>query len=233
MNPPINSLQLLQIFQLTDSFFPLGAFSYSDGLESAVDQKKVSNGKSLEEWIVTWIHQSFLLCEGRALFLGMEAWQRQEWPRLQELDQELTAIKPSLAIRNSSTSLGKRLLHSCIPLYPNQGLEELMVKIEKGDLNGNASIMYSVLFSIIKLPPQEALLCFAYTRLSGMISSALRLISMGQQEGQQILTRQLMEIPSIVEIILQKKDEKLSSFSPVVDICQMNHRYLYTRLFRS
>lgn len=229
----INSLQWLQSLQLTDSFFPLGAFSYSDGLEAAVDQKIVVNGKSLEEWIRNWIDQCFFHCDGRALLLARNSWEAKDWDRFQQIDQELTAIKPSLTIRNSSTSLGKRLLHSCIPLYPNQGLEEVMKKIEKGVLNGNAPLIYSVLFSIMGLADRESLLCYAYTRLSGMISAALRLISMGQQEGQQILTRQLNTIPSVVEEILQPGEEQISSFSPVVDLCQMNHRYLYTRLFRS
>ena len=56
---------------------------------------------------------------------------------------------------------------------------------------------------------------------------------MGQQQGQLLLTKNLNRLPEVIERILQMKDEPLRSFNPLLDIDQMNHQYLYSRLFRS
>ena len=66
-----------------------------------------------------------------------------------------------------------------------------------------------------------------------MVSAGLRLISIGQQQGQALLTRSIERLPAAVDRILQMEGEPLRSFSPMMDIQQMNHRYVYSRLFRS
>ncbi len=229
----LTPLQLLKTLQLTDSFFPVGAFSYSEGLEAAVDQGWVRNGATLETWMNAWLEQGFVSLEGLALCQLMEAWQSEDWKAFQRFDIELTAMKPAAATRQSSTTLGKRLLRSCLPLYPHQGLEKILEDIESETLHGNALTVYAALFSVLELSPSASLSSIGYTRLTSMISAALRLIAMGQQEGQTILTRQLQKLPEAIEQVLQEPTRPWTSFVPMMDIAQMNHRYLYTRLFRS
>src|SRR5205823_8399841 len=83
------------------------------------------------------------------------------------------------------------------------------------------------------LEEREAALAFGYNRLTGIVSAGLRLISMGQQEGQRLLTKALDRLPDAVDRILGTKDEPLRSFNPLLDIEQMNHQHIYSRLFRS
>lgn len=227
------SLRWLQSLQLCDSFFPVGAFSYSDGLEAAVDKGLVPDGLTLGQWMDTWIETNFCSFEGLALIQVRCAWEEKNWEQIQKIDEELTIMKSSSASRESSHSVGKRLIRSCLPLYPNQGLEEVQEKIKTGFLRGNLVTVYSIIFSILQLEEEEALQCYAYTRLTGMISAALRLMSVGQQEGQGILHQKLKKIPQMIQEILENRNQALTTFAPVVDISQMNHRFLYTRLFRS
>jgi urease accessory protein len=77
------------------------------------------------------------------------------------------------------------------------------------------------------------LLAFGYNRLAGIVSAGLRLISMGQQQGQALLTKTLDRLPAAADRIVKTIDEPLRSFSPLVDIQQMNHQYVYSKLFRS
>ncbi len=66
-----------------------------------------------------------------------------------------------------------------------------------------------------------------------MISAALRLMAIGQQQAQAALGRALDDVPEAVQQILDSRDARLTSFSPLLEIQQMNHQYLYTKLFRS
>jgi len=99
--------------------------------------------------------------------------------------------------------------------------------------HGNAASAYALVFFHRGIPEREAALAFGYNRLAGMVSAGLRLISMGQQQGQALLTRSIDRLPSAVDRILVSSSEPLRSFSPMLDIQQMNHRYVYSRLFRS
>jgi urease accessory protein UreF len=80
---------------------------------------------------------------------------------------------------------------------------------------------------------RDALLAFAYSRLAGLMSAAQRLTALGQREAQQILRRRLEEAPERCEEILRTIANPISCFAPRFDIRQMNHRYVYSRLFRS
>ena len=82
-----------------DSFFPVGAFAYSDGLETAATAGHVSDAETLKQWMDHFIESVFVPCEGLALVKSIEALQASDHEILRELDIELTAIRPASAAR--------------------------------------------------------------------------------------------------------------------------------------
>ncbi|MBF0351942.1 MAG: hypothetical protein HQM11_12990 [SAR324 cluster bacterium] len=223
----------LNALQICDSFFPVGAFAYSDGLETAIAHQWVRDRQTLNQWMESWCGHTFRFCEGPALLGVMTAWHQKNWNTLSGIDHELTALKPSSEARESSHTLGKRLLKTSLPLYPDSDLEQLHEKILQGQLKGNSITVYAVLLSVAGLNGEAALLSYGYIRLTGMISAALRLMSFGQQEGQAVLNARLKDLARITRLIPDSEAPLLLNFSPVVDIAQMNHPFLYSRLFRS
>ena len=212
-----------------DSFFPVGAFAYSDGLETAAAEGHVRDAASLQDWMDHFIDAVFVPCEGLALVNAMRALRDSDLEALRELDAELTAIRPALAVRAASTGVGKRLLSAYAAICRDETFESLARSLGQA----NAATAYAVVFFHRGIPAREAALAFGYNRLAGMVSAGLRLISMGQQQGQTLLTRGIERLPAAVDRILQMEGEPLRSFSPMMDIQQMNHRYVYSRLFRS
>ena len=225
----MQSIQLLQTLQLMDSFFPVGAFAYSDGLETAAAAGHVADAETLQQWMDHFIDAVFVPCEGLALVKAMAALQASDHEALRELDIELTAIRPARAVRAASTGVGKRLLAAYASICRDDKFDALCRLLP----HGNAAIAYGLVFFHRGIPPSEAVLAFGYNRLAGIVSAGLRLISIGQQQGQALLTRGIERLPSAVDRILAMKKEPLRSFSPLLDIQQMNHRYVYSRLFRS
>ena len=99
--------------------------------------------------------------------------------------------------------------------------------------HGNAPLAYALVFFHRGIAEHEAALAFGYNRLAGMVSAGLRLISIGHQQGQQLLSQTIERLPAAVDRIMEMVDEPVRSFNPRLDIQQMNHQYVYSRLFRS
>ena len=222
-------LAFIHGLQLTDSFFPVGAFAYSDGLETAAAGGEVHDAASLCEWMNHFVEGVFIPCEGLALVKGMRALKAGESDVLARLDEELTALRPAAAIRAASTSLGKRLLS----LYSSICGDEQFPEVAGLLPHGNAPLAYALVFFHRGIAEHEAALAFGYNRLAGMVSAGLRLISIGHQQGQQLLSQTIERLPAAVDRIMEMVDEPVRSFNPRLDIQQMNHQYVYSRLFRS
>jgi urease accessory protein len=221
-------LAFIHGLQLTDSFFPVGAFAYSDGLETAAAGGEVHDAASLCEWMNHFVEGVFIPCEGLALVKGMRALKSRESGVLAQLDEELTALRPAAEIRVASISLGKRLLS----LYSSICGDGQFPDAELLP-HGNAPLAYALVFFHRGIAEHEAALAFGYNRLAGMVSAGLRLISIGHQQGQQLLSQTIERLPAAVDRIMEMVDEPVRSFNPRLDIQQMNHQYVYSRLFRS
>jgi urease accessory protein len=221
----MDALPFLHGLQLSDSAFPVGAFAYSDGLETAANNGLVRDPASLAAWMDHFIEAVFVPCEGLALAKCMRALQAGDLEMLHLIDEELTAIRPSNEVRFSSIGIGKRLLSLYAAISDGVRLPQLP--------QGNAAAAYALVFFDRRISERDAVLAFGYNRLAGIVSAGLRLISVGHQQGQVLLTKAIDRLPSAADRILENLDQPLRAFNPILDIQQMNHQYVYSRLFRS
>ena len=225
----MESRAFIRALQLTDSFFPVGAFAYSDGLETAAASGQVHDAASLREWMDHFIDAVLVPAEGLAVVKCMEALREGDFGELHRVDCELSAIRPASAVRRASVLIGKRLLS----VYESLTDDPTLHSIAAGLPESNAATAYAIVFSHLGLTPREAVMAFGYNRLAGIVSSALRLISIGQNQGQALLTKALDRLTDAADRIVENSGEPLRSFGPLMDIQQMNHQYVYSRLFRS
>ena len=225
----MESQAFIRALQLTDSFFPVGAFAYSDGLETAATSGHVHDADTLGIWMDHFIDAVLVPTEGLAVVKCMEAVRAGDLKRLNRVDAELTAIRPASAVRRASVLVGKRLLS----LYASLTDDASFRAAADGLPESNAAAAYAIVFAHLGLTPREAVMAFAYNRLAGIVSAGLRLISIGQNQGQVLLTSALNRLAGTADRIVENSDAPLRSFSPYMDIQQMNHQYVYSRLFRS
>ena len=222
-------IPFVKALQLTDSFFPVGAFAYSDGLESAANDGRVHDIATLGTWMNHFLNWVFIPCDGLAVAKCMIAVKNGDVDELRHLDEEMMAIKPSRSVRTASVGIGKRMLS----MFAATIREDDFTERARALPYGNAAVAYALVYFHVGLGPREAVLAYGYNRLAGIVSAALRLISIGQQQGQELLTQSSNRLPAAADFILQTVDEPLRSFSPLMDVAQMNHQYVYSRLFRS
>src|SRR5262249_9604785 len=142
-------VQLIRVLQFTDSFFPVGAFAYSDGLETAAASGNVRDAVSLGQWMEQFIECVFVPCEGLALMKCMVALRAHALETVYRLDEELTAIRPAAAVRSASTNVGKRVL-AIYDLIQGSGSPSIMLP------HGNAAVAYGVVFFHCGLSERDA-----------------------------------------------------------------------------
>ena len=116
----MESLSFVHTLQVIDSFFPVGAFAYSDGLETAAAAGLVHDADSLGEWMEHFLQSVFVPSEGLALVKCMLALRARDIHKVRCIDEELTAIRPAREVRAASAGVGKRLLSLYAAIYGDE-----------------------------------------------------------------------------------------------------------------
>ena len=222
---------LLALLHLCDSLFPIGGFGYSDGLEAATAAGLVQTPADLQAWLDVCLDEVIGRTDGPAALRAWSAFDRQDWDALQELDEEITAIRPAAATRRSSRAMGLRLITTWSALYPDRRLEHLLDLARRQRLGPALAIAFGCACASAGVGMREASAAFAYTRLASTTSAALRLMPIGQTDAHARLAETLERVPAVVDDMTTCA--RPQSFSPAMDVCAMAQQYLHSRLFRS
>jgi urease accessory protein len=226
------SAPLLALLHLCDSLFPLGGFAHSDGLESAASARLVRSADDLQCWLDVCLEEAIGRCDGPAVVIAWSAFHEQRWDSLIALDEELTAMRPSSTTRMASRSMGLRLLNTWHTLHPDRRLQHALALVSMRTLGPTLPVAFAGACASAGIEQRHAVEGFAYTRLAATISSAMRLIAIGQNEAHLLLSRVLARVPATVDAMMVRNAEP-ESFMPAIDIAQMTHQYVHSRLFRS
>ena len=212
------------LLHLCDSLFPIGSFAYSDGLESATSDGRVASADDLRAWIDVCLDETIRRMDGPAVWQAWMAACESDWPALDVLDEELNALRPSSAGRTSSRAMGQRLLTTWSALYGTQPFPEATAHA--------LPVAFAVVCAGRDIERRDSVEAYAYTRLAATVSAAMRLISIGQTEAHALLARTLDRVPAVVDDIA-RRDARIESFTPALDIATMTQQHLPSRLFRT
>jgi len=246
-------LNLLPLLHLCDSLFPVGAFAYSDGLETATGRLApplVADADGLRAWVDVCLDETLGRMEGPAVWQAWTAFRDADWDTLVMLDEELTALRPSSSGRRSSRAMGRRLLMTWQTLHPEARIERVLTLFEKAAVplfpgdeprtgvrplvrEGPAlPIAFAGACACSGIDRRRAVEAFAYTRLAATISAAMRLMPIGQTDAHALLARTLERVPAVADLVASR-DARPESFAPAADIAAMTQQYMHSRLFRS
>jgi urease accessory protein len=228
----MDTLSLLHGLRFIDTFFPSGGYAYSSGLEAAVQGNQVRNAKDLSSYVEDLFRRGLGRCEAVAVGLGHDAAVSGALQAALGADRELDAMKLSRDARMASRQMGRQVLRSAgEQAEPTSMLRHFVTEVEGDRSPGHLAVSLGLTLGTLKWPRQESVAAFLYHTAVGFVSASLKLLPIGQREGQGTLARWM---PLIVEVSRQVEQEKvLTSWSPVQDIYSMRHAHLTTRLFRS
>ena len=223
---------LLGLLQLSDPVLPIGGFSHSYGLETYVQKGIVHEKDSARHFIVQMLSQNILNTDAAFMSLAYDAASENDIERLFALDQECTAFKAPREIRFASHKLGNRLL-KIFGSGDNEIVEKYKEAVNRQITRGNYSVVFGMFAVVFKVTKTDALTGFFYNAAAGMVTNCVKLVPLGQLDGQQILISLHPLIEQLVEKALMPDPEIKGFCCAAFDIRCMQHERLYSRLYMS
>ncbi len=214
---------------LTPSF-PVGAFSYSHGLEWVIEQRVVRDATSLHDWIADLL--SFGSGRNDAI-LCAEAWRRTDaadWPGLAELAELALALAPS-AERHLETRMQGKAFAGAIAASWSCATIARLLDDAAGEVAYPVAVGTAAAGHGVALP--ETVGAYVHAFISTLISVGVRLIPLGQTDGQRLLAALEAQAAETAARAIAATIDDLGAATYLADIASMNHETQYTRLFRS
>ncbi len=227
MNP------LLSLLQLSDPTLPIGGFSHSSGLETYVQLGLVKDASTAKDFVTQMLQQNLQYTDAAFVSLAYDAATENKFQQLLLLDDECSAVKLPKEIRKASQKMGMRLLKIFTEVHPHPFAQQYLNAIKNKEATGHYCIAFGMYASVLNINKQEALTGFYYNTAVGMVTNSVKLIPLGQMDGQQILFSMHMLINSLAEKSLHPDKNLIGLCRPAFDIRCMQHEQLYSRLYMS
>ena len=229
----------VSLLQMASPMLPIGAFSYSQGLEMAHAMGWVENEAQAQTWIASQWQGSFAPRELAALQLAYAAVAHHDLKQMQAIDDEFLASRDSAEARMETQQSGRSLMKWLRSLVPQLEIEpELMGFIHSIDGDKLCGpIAFAICAHAQRMPSEIARMAWGWSWLENQVQAAVKIIPLGQTAGQRLLLelRQLVmqEAPVFHSIVPSLANQTGWSFNPLGAIASMRHERLYTRIFRS
>ena len=224
---------LLSLIWLASPALPVGGFSYSEGLEAAVDAGRVHDEASAADWITDQLHLSLARADLAVLAQALPAWRAHDFTRLLALDAWVRQTRETAELRLQSEQMGRSLIEWLKTVHP-----EPLAALQRPDSLQHPS--YPVAFSLAlalhtpaTTPVRDTLLTFGFGWAENMAQAAIKAVPLGQSAGQRILARLAAQMPAAVDHALALDDDGRQAFCPMLAILSARHETQYSRLFRS
>lgn len=216
---------LLHLLQLASPVIPIGAYSYSEGLENLVEREIITNQQELSNWLNNELNYGSIGVETAIMLRAYDSIIKSQFSELVYWNKWLSAARETSELREQSWQMGASLLQLLIDL-------DLPIKtIIEGKCN------YAIAFGIgaasWDIPKLDATLAYLHSWSTNLITAGIKLIPLGQTQGQQILYNLQPVIEVNSQRIINLKDEELFSCNWGLSLASSAHQSQYTRLFRS
>lgn len=226
------SLEEISILQLSDSFFPTGMYATSNGLEALFYSKKIKHTNELRDLIKVYVEHQIGPTDCTALGNSYEYAKRSDLQRLIEVDQTIFSMKLVREIRDTSSRSGTQLL-KCLSYFitDNELLNSYQEAIKNRQASGVYPVALAIASSTLNIPKRKAGLMMVYAFSVSIVGAALRLGMFQHFDGQRII-HELK--PNILETVNNNIDRPLTSmwqFAPGIDIVQITHERMASKMF--
>jgi urease accessory protein len=228
----VNSFSLLQGLRFVDSFFPSGGYAYSSGLEAAVQGGAVRDAEELSRYVVESLTTGMGEREAVAVGMAHEAYVSGVLETAFNADRELEAMKLGRESRTASRQMGRQVMRLAADQRARQPLiEEYLAAVDAERTPGHLAVTVGLTLAAAGWSKEDTIAAFLYQAATGFVAAAMKLLPIGQREGQRLLECWL----GVIEPISLKAahQQVLQSWSPIQDIYAMRHNRLESRLFRS
>lgn len=221
---------LPRLLQLASPALPVGAYSYSQGLEWAIESGDVTNSATAQRWIEDHLSLVFSRFEAPVYAAGFAAWQREDAPEVERLNAEFIASRESAEPRAETLQVGFSYAAWCrevVMLSDSQ--RAILATLDRICAPVGAAL--AAFASGVSV--RDGLLAYIFGFTENQVMVLAKALPMGQIAAQKLLYAMGDAVSSAVDLALLLDEADWSSASPWLAIAQMKHETQYSRLFRS
>jgi urease accessory protein len=225
---------LLQLIWLASPALPVGGFSYSEGLEAAVEFAQVATEKEASDWLSDQLHISLMPGDLAVMAKAIPAWRRGDIDRVIELNQWVLQTRETHEFRLQTDQMGRSLAqwHQALNDTSSTALQKFN-QLSPGGEPTTYPVAFALAASRTQASVRDCCLAFAFGWAENMVGAAVKSVPLGQSAGQRILARLANDIPAAVDYAIPLQDSQRQAFSPMLAILSSQHETQYSRLFRS
>jgi urease accessory protein len=219
---------LLALLQFVSPALPIGAYSYSEGIETLVQNGKVTDLVTLEHWLQQELKYGAIAIEAMVLLQAYTGVESGQLDRLSYWNEWLSAFRETEEMREQSWQMGRSLSRLLLDLQPS--LQSTFIAC--GEVC-NLPIAFAIAAHHWQIEPHTAVLGYLYSWAANLANAGVRLIPLGQTQGQRLLLNLYPVLESTTIAAMNAQDDDLKNCGWGLAIASMQHETLYSRLFRS
>lgn len=217
-------LAAFQLLRLASPALPIGAYSYSQGMESAIEHEVVRDSATARVWIADQLNGPVGRWEAPLLWHSLLAAEQENWIQLDALNQRWLASRETRELRAETEQTGYSLI-------------QLLKAFDAGELPLVGSVGLLAAWALAakhwNIYPQAALQAYLWSWLENQVMVLMKALPMGQVAGQKLLGELLPELEATTQLAQSLPEADLSGFAPALAWLSARHETQYSRLFRS
>jgi urease accessory protein len=229
----MTSARLAGLLQLASPTLPVGAFSYSQGLEWAVSEGIVHDEASLEAWLESVLRDGIAAWDATWIAALMRAWSQGALDDVTLLNERFLASRETRELLAETLQMGRSLLAllaNTRELAPARLAHLRSIDVVQGLA---LPVAWSALAAHRDIAIEDALVAYLWAWLENGVMAALKTAPIGQSAGQRLLTRLGATLDALAAEAAARPLDRCCNLLPGLTLASMRHETQYTRLFRS
>jgi len=221
----------LSLMQLSDSFFPSGLYTMSNGLETFFDEKRVSSQNDISNLLEIILEQQLGPADSVALSNAYDCAKNDDVLGIIKCDNILNSMKLIQESRAASCRAGSQMIKCISGIFSNDLLKTYSEKISKNESSGTHPVVLGVCSFVMGVKKEQTKQMMMYGFCVSVTGAALRLGIIDHIQSQKILHEIKPKIQEILEKFSNTKIDDCWQFSPKYDLIQMTHENKFSKMF--
>ncbi|MDH5425231.1 MAG: urease accessory protein UreF [Gammaproteobacteria bacterium] len=219
-------LSVVRLWQLISPALPIGSFSYSQGLEFAIDSGWLKTEEDVAKWLSTQMGYGLAKLDVPVMIRLMQAWQQADHEKVEYWNDHILAYRESAELLDEDCQVGYALTRLLTDL-------DIPYAAEWQDRKVSYVTQYALACTHWHIDFENAAAGFLWAWCENMVAAAIKLLPMGQTAGQKMLLKMGDVIEQSCEHSLSIKDDEIGAILPAIAMASAFHETQYSRLFRS
>lgn len=228
---PTESAALLGMMWLASPALPVGAFSYSEGLEAVVDRGQLQGEAQVQAWLLDHLALALARSDMALVAGAWTAYAERRDADIPALNDWVLHTRETAELRQQSLQTGRSLAQWLLQRHPDSPRAAALVALGPGP---TWPVAFAAAAQHLHLPLQATLLALGFGWAENMVQAAVKCVPLGQSAGQRVLGALVQALPAQVAAATERAARgDWQAFAPGLALASAQHEQQYSRLFRS